>query len=604
MKKYSFLVYHKEYFRFLEDIQGLGVVHIIEKESGEIENEELREKYLKIQQIEQTVKYLEKRQIEFQEAESKKDGLNVLAEVKDMQQDKEHYLQKLGALQKELKTLEPWGNFSWSNIDKLKEAGISVKFFTCPTRKFIEEYKESLPVEEINEINGHIYFVLFEKVGAASDLDAEELHLPDKTYNKLNEQVTEINEIIEKIDSVLDKFAAQYIPALVKTKTELSNQLSFDKVILSTTKEAEEKLMILEGWVPDDKEEDLESFLKKTGVYFESEKPTIEDKIPIKLKNNKFARLFEVIGDLYSRPSYKELDLTPYFAPFYLLFFGFCLGDAGYGLIITLAGLIMLFKAKKDSKDLFRLVSLLGVSTIIFGIIGGTFFGINLYEIRFGLYAHFADKFDAQKKSINDHLFTLSLVFGAIQIIFGMFVKILNEIKMFNWKWAIGTIGWLIIILGIISLMILSKTGVSPELLAIVKWSVIVLGFSGAFLFNNPERNIFANIGGGIWDAYNMATGIMGDLLSYIRLFALGISSAILGYVFNSLAVEFAPENIIGKILVMTIILLFGHGLNLFMAALGSFVHPVRLTFVEFYKNAGFIGGGVKYSPFNKKNSK
>ena len=106
------------------------------------------------------------------------------------------------------------------------------------------------------------------------------------------------------------------------------------------------------------------------------------------------------------------------------------------------------------------------------------------------------------------------------------------------------------------------------------------------------------------WDAYNMATGIMGDLLSYIRLFALGISSAILGYVFNNLAIAFAPDGIIGKILVMAIILAIGHGINIFMASLGAFVHPVRLTFVEFYKNAGFQGGGMKYSPFNKKGNK
>jgi V/A-type H+-transporting ATPase subunit I len=104
----------------------------------------------------------------------------------------------------------------------------------------------------------------------------------------------------------------------------------------------------------------------------------------------------------------------------------------------------------------------------------------------------------------------------------------------------------------------------------------------------------------GIWDTYGMLTGLLGDLLSYLRLFALGVSSAILGMVFNSMAMNMKPDHIIFGPLVMILILIFGHSITLFMSALGAFVHPIRLTFVEFYKNAGFTGGGKRYEPFRK----
>ena len=144
-------------------------------------------------------------------------------------------------------------------------------------------------------------------------------------------------------------------------------------------------------------------------------KPNIQEQVPILLKNNKFSRLFEMIGELYSMPKYAEMDLTPYFAPFYWLFFGFCLGDAGYGLILMLGGFLMRGKVAEKLKNAMTLVGLLGVSTIIFGIIGGTFFGMNLYEMKFSIWGEVARYFDpvndGAQFNINDHLFNLALIF-------------------------------------------------------------------------------------------------------------------------------------------------------------------------------------------------
>jgi len=137
-----------------------------------------------------------------------------------------------------------------------------------------------------------------------------------------------------------------------------------------------------------------------------------------------------------------------------------------------------------------------------------------------------------------------------------------------------------------------------PQTAGIAQNMVLIVAGILILVLNHPKRNVFMNIGAGLWDVYSMATGLLGDILSYIRLFALGISSAILGLVFNNMAMNMKPDHIIFGPLVMIIILIIGHSITIFMSALGAFVHPIRLTFVEFYKNAGFTGGGKAYKPF------
>ncbi len=200
----------------------------------------------------------------------------------------------------------------------------------------------------------------------------------------------------------------------------------------------------------------------------------------------------------------------------------------------------------------------------------------------------------------SQQLFNLALIIGGVQIIFGMFLKVANLWKQYGFSAALSTIGWLILILGEGVCFLFSTKGYDTRIAM-----YLVGGVASVFIFllNNLKRNVFINIGAGLWDSYNMVTGLLGDTLSYIRLFALGISSAVLGLVFNDLAINMSGDIPGVKQLVMLIILVFGHSVNLFMAGLGSFVHPMRLTFVEFYKNAGFEGGGKKYQPFRRRKS-
>jgi V/A-type H+/Na+-transporting ATPase subunit I len=181
-------------------------------------------------------------------------------------------------------------------------------------------------------------------------------------------------------------------------------------------------------------------------------------------------------------------------------------------------------------------------------------------------------------------------------------LKVANISKYQGFKYALSTIGWLLLIVGGAVLYVISNDA-NESIIKVATY--VLLAISGILILflNNPDKGILSNFGVGIWDSYSMATGVLGDLLSYIRLFALGVSSAILGYVFNDLALQMSGDLPVVSQLIFVIIILIGHSLNLFVASLGAFVHPMRLTFVEFYKNAGFQGGGKAYTPFNIKSS-
>jgi V/A-type H+-transporting ATPase subunit I len=203
-----------------------------------------------------------------------------------------------------------------------------------------------------------------------------------------------------------------------------------------------------------------------------------------------------------------------------------------------------------------------------------------------------------------NQLFNLAIILGAVQIVFGLVLKVINISRVQGFKYSLATIGWLILIFGLGAVFGLKAANVlMPETANIVMYSVLALSGVFILLLNNPKRNVLMNFGAGLWDVYSMATSLLGDILSYIRLFALGVSSAILGLVFNSMAMTMKPDNPVLGPLVMIIILVIGHGITIFMASLGAFVHPIRLTFVEFYKNAGFIGGGKAYKPFSEPSS-
>ncbi len=593
MLKYSFLVYHKEYRKFLLDLRRRGMVHIIEKEK-ELTSE-IRDKFDHIKDVEAVIKFLSKREVERKDADCSLSGAEAFDIVKNGMADLEAKQQLLNILKKEYTLVEPWGDFSRETIKKLAENRLKIRYYTTSAKGFEKKWLAEYPIEVISHHAGQVYFVMLEKGYLTEEIPAEEMRAPDRPLSEIKADIEKTENEIKELNALFDKHASESMNAIDRYWKQMVESVEFDKAIMHTRHEAEEKVMLLEGWVPEKQKEELIQYLDKQNILYAEEQAKEEDKVPIKLENSRFSKLFEPIGDFYELPNHRELDLVPFFAPFYMMFFGFCLGDAGYGLFIV--AMAAIFKPKFPKfKSILTLAQVLGLSTVVFGMLTGTFFGIDLINAEIAW-------LEGVRRFMVDpsQLFYLAIILGVVQIVFGLFIKVVNITRTRGFRYAYSTIGWLILLLGFGALYGLNASGnVSESMYSTLLYVILAVSGLLILILNNPKRNILANFGAGVWDTYGMLTGLLGDLLSYLRLFALGVSSAILGMVFNSMAMNMKPDNIILGPLVMLIILVFGHSITLFMAALGAFVHPIRLTFVEFYKNAGFTGGGKRYTPFKK----
>lgn len=596
MKKLTFLVYHKEYDAFLKSIRDLGVVHVATKAQGSAENAALQESIRLSARYAAAIKMLQGLNVQPAAAHTGDagKGTEALAEIENVQQQIQQVAHKLQAVEKELVQLEPWGDFDPKNVARLRDAGYQIDFYICSDKQFKEEWVDLYNATEINHVGSKLYFVTVMPKGENIDLEVETAKLPDCSLSDLHVRKENLAKQSEALQARLKDLAASVVPDLQAAQAQVHSQIEFSKVVLNTDSLADNKLMLLQGWAPADCVSKIKDFLESKEVYYEVADPTPEDDVPILLDNKGFFRLFEPIMRLYMLPKYNELDLTPFFAPFFMLFFGLCLGDSGYGLFMLLAVTVYRLVAKNISasmKPILTLVQLLGASTMVCGLLTGTCFGFNLYDIQLPL-------FQSLKEAIsldNQQMFNLSLILGGVQIIFGMILKAVNQTIQFGFKYAVATIGWLFILVS--TAIAFAAPGFIP-MGGTVHMVFLAIGVLMAYLYNSPGKNVFVNIGLGLWDSYNMATGLLGDVLSYVRLFALGLSGGILASVFNSLAVGMSPDNVIAGPIVMVLIFVIGHAINMFMNVLGAMVHPMRLTFVEFFKNSGYEGGGKEYKPF------
>lgn len=581
----------------MNHIRDLGVIHVLMKSQGAAENSALQESIRWSSRYASAIKFLQG--LNGTAVHNQGDvlkGKEALLAVETLQQEDQHLSQRLQTAEKELALLEPWGDFDLKNVKRLHDAGYQIGFYLCSDKQFSQEWIDKYNAVVINRVGAKVYFVTITPNHLMVELDVEAARLPETSLSSLKERLEMIHKEQEQIDTRLKQLAETVIPDLQAAQVDLHAQIEFSKVVLSTDALADNKLMLLEGWAPSERVEEIKHFLSESEVYYEIAEPKPEENVPICLNNKGFFRLFEPIMRLYMLPKYNELDLTPFFAPFFMLFFGLCLGDSGYGLFMLLAVTIYRLIAKNITatmKPVLTLVQLLGVSTMACGLLTGTCFGFNLYEIQLPF-------FQSLKETIsldNQQMFNLSLILGGVQIIFGMILKAVNQSIQFGFKYAVGTIGWLLIL---VSTAIAFAAPGFMSMDGNIHLIFLVLGGLMAYLYNSPDKNIFVNLGLGLWDSYNMATGLLGDILSYVRLFALGLSGGILASVFNSLAVGMSPDNVIAGPIVMVLIFVIGHAINIFMNVLGAMVHPMRLTFVEFFKNAGYEGGGKEYKPFKK----
>ena len=314
MLKYTFLVFHKEYKDFLAHLQEIGVLHVSEKDVAV--TDEIKKKYAEINTIENIIQFLNKREAENIKVDSIQSASEIIIDIKQKQSEIERLNLKLEELTKELDKSKPWGKFSPEIFQNLESENIHLRFYTSTKKKYLELQELDLPVEIIFERGNQFVFVLFETGEEKIEIDAEILQIPLQPYTEIEKRIEETENKIKNINQCFDEFACNSLAKLEKYKINLIHSLSFENVILNTSKEAEEKLMVLEGWVPKSKQVSIDQFLEKSKAICISRRAKPDDKIPVLLKNNRFSKLFEPIGSMFALPDYAELDLTVFFAPF------------------------------------------------------------------------------------------------------------------------------------------------------------------------------------------------------------------------------------------------------------------------------------------------
>ncbi len=583
MTKYDFILMSGDADAFLEKLQSVGVVDITRSAKPvDDQSEKLSAKAEVYRKALAVLKNIEKADDPGQKP------TDFAVEVMETMRDKEAIEAQLPQLRKDADELVPWGRFDKQSFERLKKTGLRLHFYKA--KAIDPAWEEQYALSEISNIGGYSYFVV---VADSDDFEfpLKELPAPEKDYAAVEQQIAELEAQAKQKEHRLAQLK-WHEPVIQAELDKALSKLDLYLANVSGEKAAEDYITVFEGFAPKENEPALHDMLEHENVYYLVDKAKADDNPPIKLKNNKFVSMFEMLTDMYGRPKYDEFDPTVWISIFFMLFFAFCMGDMGYGLVLILASLGL----KKMLGKIAPLGVTLGIATTVIGFLFHTFFSTDMLEWSWIP--------DAVKKCMlpsqiagYDGTMVLALLVGIVHICLAMIVKTYQSTKTKGFANSLSTWGWTLLIVGGVIVGGLALMGVMDK--AVTKWVVIILGglsALGIFFLNDLHRNPLLNVGAGLWETYNTATGLLGDVLSYLRLYALGLAGAKLGEAFNAIGLQALGDGGVGWIWFILIVVI-GHVLNIAMCVLGAFVHPLRLNFLEFFKNSGYEGSGRRYKP-------
>ncbi len=528
------------------------------------------------------------------------------------------------ALNADKEKLMPWRHLT-CDLDTPRETPTVISLFVTLALKDWEEFKtellnlsDLLVLECDNIVNTRVYAHIICEHSVVADVNsligsykAERVELPevkgsvDDELERIEKRLKEINERQGQLKEAASELSKD-LPKLRMVYDYMNwkyLQKQARKQFVST-----ESAVLISGWMPKEGLSAIQKELSKITKNFEltEVEPDEGESAPVLLEHHSFLRPFRAVTDVYGLPLYRELDPTPFLAVFFIVYFGMCLTDAGYGLIMFAAtwSILKYLKIPKGIENLVRLLMYGGILTFIMGILFGGWFGMTPEQAPGFLTTMKGDKlmfvgqtFDALGNAMTVLILSLSL--GLFQTIFGVWMNFVHNFKTQNKKDAlIDNLPWATI-LTLIGLFIIVAAGVLP---AVFKIPVQYLLYANIlfliFTQGRKKSNIVAKFFSGLLSLYNLV-GYMSDVLSYSRLLALGLATAIIGMAVNTIAGLAAGVPYIGIIFAI-IILICGHIFNLGINALGSFIHSGRLQFVEFFGK--FLeGGGAPFRPLSRE---
>ncbi|WP_346930487.1 V-type ATP synthase subunit I [Clostridium sp.] len=517
-------------------------------------------------------------------------------------------------LKSNIEDLKPWESLDTSveSLNGLKKSkailGEIPQGNVDSLRLKLEETTKNYYFEVISSIGRNSYIMVIVHNDEIADI--EQL-LKSSSFSKIDIQCDGIpKEVIKEYKKTIESIKAEnnFIQDSMK---EHVNKLEEYKMVyeylsslLLRLKSTENflksrNIVAIEGYYPTELHNDFEGTLKNilgNNYHLESEAAEGDD-VPVKLKNNKVFESFENITTMYSVPKYKEIDPTPLLAPFYIFFFGMMLSDAGYGFVMLIGTLIALtvFNLDDEMRKSIKMFFLLSISTIFWGVMYGSYFGDFIKIAPLWM----------KPDSNVGLLMIVSVVMGLIQIYVGLGIKAYMQIRDKDYFGAFSDVGlWYItltsaIIWALSAFVNLASLGVPTVIITIAKYGTI-LGMIGIVLTNGrQESSIGAKLGQGFYALYGI-TSYVGDLVSYTRLAALGLATGFIAYAFNIMVsmVSTSWATVIFGVAIFVV----GHIFNLFINALGAYVHTCRLQYLEYFGKF-YEGGGTAFEPL-KYNSK
>ena len=640
MKKVSVVILDKEKNSALKTLRKIGLLHL-EKLEGSSEkltkfkeassNAALAESILMEQKAPKKLKKSKKCLISNEEAG------NLISEIVAKYDRKKVLMDEINADKNELDRFRLWGDVILEDIDYLKEQGIQLRMFESPLDKYnlIGEKPQTILLNNTNKVARFLLINGGTERPEDFPPEAFEVPLPRCSTKFLEEEMSKDSSEIKEIDA----FFLENVKNLASIRSfdsALQSDIEFENVYAGMGTEAqgtETDLAWISGYVPTANLEELKKVCKENDWAIAASDPADDDEeVPTKLKNNKFVSLIYPLTDfLGTVPGYHEYDISGWFLFFFTIFFGMIFGDAGYGLLVVVAALILMLKTKISGKkvpSVYGLVILLGISTVIWGTVTCSWFGIgldklpewlknlsippisNVYAEETWLPFWVEDKSVAgltNAQNLQIFCFSIALLQLSVAHIKGM----INNRKSLKILGEFGSLAQLIGMYYVVLSMVVNAKifplGLVINNIPVGKIAIycVLGGFILSFIFANYAGNILKSILESVKNIISVLLGVVNvfsDIVSYIRLWAVGLAGAAISSTVNEMAGPLIGHAV--TFIFMILLLVFGHGLNMVLNLLSVIVHGVRLNTLEFSNHLGMSWSGLKYEPFREKISK
>lgn len=638
MKKVSLIIRGDRKEETLNKLRSLGILHIEILEGRGKKLEELKEK---ISLLERTVFLLEEKKPKDTEPREAtvQEAISIAEKVQALAEERKECSAEHAALTAEIERFADWGDIDPESLAELSREGIELSFYETSKLEY-ETLGDSVKTLPLAVTKASVKFMII-KTGAEGEeevlaaLNKFQLVMPRESTGKLKEKQAALARRLEEIDGAAASDAC-YIDSMKKAVRACEKDVEFEVYrtgmedeTLSADGKSEVSIAYFTGYVEAENVDRIKAAAKDNSWGLLVEEPTEEDNVPTKLKNNRFVSLIYPLTDfLGTVPGYFEYDISGWFLGFILIFFGIIFGDGGYGLLIlaiALVPIIKAYKAKKPVSPAFLLMALMGLTTILWGTLTCSWFGITperlpgwLRSLSIPVISSvYADKIwypfwmteqmgDGLTKEQNVQIFCFTLALVQLSA-----AHVLAAIRHRKTLKAIGDIGSLMQLIGmfyvVLSLVVnanvfsfgLVIAGIPIGLVAVV---FVAVGFVLNFVFGNYEGSIVKSIVASLADIVSMLLGVVNvfaDIVSYIRLWAVALAGSAISATVNELAGPLFGRFVF--ILFAIFILVFGHGLNMILNVLSVIVHGIRLNTLEFSSHLDMSWSGHKFQPFKKE---